>query len=438
MSTEDGGPPGAPPRDDLPAPPTRWTLGRRASRTAAMPFILITVLLDMVAIGLIVPVLPLIVGTFTDSPSEQTLWFGVVSLTFGLANFFASPVLGGLSDQYGRRPVLLLGFCGLAASFIVTGLATALWMLIAVRVFSGAMQSNAAVANAYVADITAPEDRARRFGLVGAMFGLGFILGPVMGGLLGAIDIHLPFFVAGGLAILNWLYGFFVLPESLPPENRRSFELRRANPFGALRGLTKLRGVGPLVAVIGLAALAQFTLHSSWVLYTTFKFGWGPAENGWSLFTVGVMSVLVQGFLLKHLLKRFSPQRLAAVGLVASMLTYLGFGLATEGWMLFAIIVVGNIIGGSAQASIQSIVSNAAASEEQGRTMGSVAALNSLAAVFAPVVATPLLAVVSHRPPGDAWIGLPFYFCALLQGIGAIVAVTHFRRQRAALAAAAV
>ena len=217
-------------------------------REAGMPFILVTVLLDMVAIGLIVPVLPLIVGRFTASPTEQTFWFGAVTFTFGVANFFASPILGALSDRYGRRPVLLVGFSGLALSFFVTANATALWMLVAVRLFSGAMQSNISIANAYVADITPAEDRARRFGLLGAMFGVGFILGPAMGGLLGAIDIHLPFFAAGTLAIANWLYGFFVLPESLPPERRRAFEWRRANPFAALRRLGALKGVGPLIA----------------------------------------------------------------------------------------------------------------------------------------------------------------------------------------------
>ena len=406
------------------------------ARSAAMPFILITVLIDMVGIGLIVPVLPLIVGTFTASPAEQAFWFGAVSFTFGIANFFGSPILGALSDRYGRRPVLLIGFCGLALSFIVTGLATALWMLIAVRLISGATQANAAVANAYVADITAPEDRARRFGQVGAMFGMGFILGPVLGGLLGSIDVHLPFFVAGGLAIANWIYGYFVLPESLPPEKRRPFEWKRANPLAALKGLTQLRGVGPLVAVIALASLAQFTLHTSWVLYTTFKFGWGPAQNGWSLFTVGLMSAFVQGVLLKHMLKRFTPQRLAAVGLVASACTYLGFGLASEGWMLFVVIIVGNIIAGGAQASMQSLMSNAADAQSQGRTMGSIASLNSMMAVLAPIVSAPLLGMVSHRPPGDWMIGLPFYFCALLQAVGAAIAITHFRRQRAALVAA--
>ena len=397
-------------------------------REPAMVFILLTVLIDMSAIGLIVPVLPLLVGTFTSSPTEQTFWFGAVALTFGVANFIASPILGALSDKYGRRPVLLLGFSGLALSFIVTGLATALWMLIAVRLFSGAMQANAAVANAYVADITAPEDRARRFGLVGAMFGLGFTLGPVMGGLLGSIDLHLPFFVAGGLAVLNWLYGWFVLPESLPPERRKAFEWRRTNPFSALRGLGRLQGVGSLVAVIGLAALAQFTLHNSFVLYTTFKFGWGPAQNGWALFTVGLMSVLVQGFLLKHLLKRFSGRLLATVGLTASTLTYFAFGAASQGWMMFVIIVVGNILGGGAAAVIQGLISNAADARNQGQTMGSVAALNSLMAVIAPLVSAPLLGMVSHLPAGDWRIGLPFYFCAVLQLIGTLIAARHFRR----------
>ncbi len=418
-----------------PGRPAGAPAGRGARRAAAMPFILITVLIDMVSIGLIIPVLPLIVGSFTSSPTEQTWWYGVVTVTFGVANFFGSPVLGALSDAHGRRPVLLIGFCGLALSFIVTGLATALWMLIVVRVFSGAMQANAAVANAYVADITPPEERARRFGLLGAMFGIGFILGPMLGGILGRFDIHLPFFVAGALAVGNWLYGYFVLPESLPPERRQPFSWKRVHPFAALTGLARLEGVGPLVAVVGLASLAQFTLHTSWVLYTHFKFGWGPWEVGCSLFAVGAISAVVQGVLLKHMLARFSARTLATVGLVSSALTYLGFGLATQGWMMYVVIIVGGIVGGGAQAAIQSMIANAAQAHTQGATMGSVASLNSLMAVLAPMAATPLLGLVSHRPPGDWLMGLPFFFCAGLQAVGAGIAIRFFR-QRAQPAAA--
>ncbi len=256
-----------------------------------------------------------------------------------------------------------------------------------------------------------------------------------MGGLLGAIDLHLPFFVAGTLALANWLYGYFVLPESLPPERRRPFEWRRANPVAALRSLTALKGIGPLVAVIGLASLAQFILHTTWVLYTTFKFGWGPSENGWSLFAVGLMSALVQGVLLKHLLRRFSAQRLAVLGLLSATLAFTAWGLATEGWMMYAIIGA-NVLGFAAASSMQSIVSNAADAHTQGQTMGSIASLNSLAAVVAPVIGAPLLGIVSHLPPGDWRIGMPYYFCAALQALATVLAIRHFtRRRRAGLAA---
>jgi DHA1 family tetracycline resistance protein-like MFS transporter len=405
-------------------------------RQAAMPFIMLVVLIDMISIGLIIPVLPPLVGTFTSSPSEQTTWFGVVAFAFGIANFFGSPILGGLSDRFGRRPVLLIGFSGLALSFIVTGLSTALWMLIAVRLFSGAMNANAAVANAYVADITPPEERAKRFGMIGAMFGMGFILGPVIGGLLGSINLHLPFFVAGALALCNWLYGYFVLPESLPVERRHAFDWRKANPVGSLKALTKLRGVGSLVVVIGLAGLAQFTLHMTWVLYTHFKFGWGPQENGWSLFAVGIMSALVQGVLLGRLLKRFSAQRLAVLGLISSTIAYALWGAATEGWMMYAVIVI-NVLGFAAASSIQSIVSNAADPKTQGQAMGAVAALNSLMAVIAPIVGPSLLAFVSHFPRGDWRIGAPYYFCAALQGTATLLAIRHFLRHRATATVAA-
>lgn len=408
---------------------------QRPARTAGMGFIMVAVLIDMISIGLIIPVLPPLIGTFTGSQADHAFWYGAVSLAFGVANFFGSPVLGALSDRYGRRTVLLIGFCGLALSFFVTAMATALWMLIVVRLFSGAMQANAAVANAYVADITPPAERAKRFGMLGAAFGLGFILGPVMGGLLGDIDLHLPFYVAGSLALVNWLYGFFVLPESLKPENRRPFAWRATNPVASLKKLGQLKGVGSLVFVIGLSGLAQLVLHTSWVLYTSFKFGWGPKENGLSLFAVGVMSVLVQGFLLPRLLKLFSAQRLVVLGLASSVITNFVWGAATEGWMMYAIIVF-NVLGFAASASMQSLISNAADPTTQGQTMGAVASLNSLMAVCAPIVGAGLLGLVSGLPRGDWRIGAPFYFCALLQALSLFFAWRHFSRQRASAALA--
>jgi DHA1 family tetracycline resistance protein-like MFS transporter len=405
-------------------PPEQKSKGR----SAGIGFIMITVLIDMISIGLIIPVLPALVGNFTSSPAEQAWWYGAVAFSFGFANFIASPILGALSDRYGRRPVLLLGFCGLALNFFATALATSLWMLVGVRLIGGAMQANAAVANAYVADITPPELRARRFGMLGAMFGLGFILGPVMGGILGSINLHLPFFAAGTLAIINWLYGFFVLPESLSPERRKQIEWRSANPVSALRKLNQLKGVGPLVAVIGLASLAQFTLHASWVLHNSFRFGWGPGENGWSLFAVGVMSVLVQGFLLKHFLRWFGARKLAAIGLASGAAAYFMWGMATQGWMMYAVIAC-NVFAFGANAAVQSLISNSADAHNQGQTMGAVSSLNSLMAVLAPVLSAPLLAGVSHLPPQDWRVGAPLFFCALLQGMAAMLAarflITH-------------
>lgn len=402
---------------------TSVTTATSASRRqAGIGFIMVTVLIDMVSIGLIIPVLPKFVGSFTHDPAAQAWWYGAVTFSFGIANFIGSPLLGALSDRFGRRPILLIGFCGLALNFFATALATSLAMLIGVRLVGGAMQANAAVANAYVADITAPEQRARRFGMLGAMFGLGFILGPVMGGILGHISMRLPFFVAGSLSVVNWLYGFFVLPESLPAERRKPVSWRAANPVSSLRRLSLLKGVGSLVAVIALASIAQFTLQTSWVLYTSFRFGWGPAENGWSLCAVGVMSVIVQGGLLRHFLRWFGTQKFMLISLSSGAVAYFLWGAATQPWMMYAIIIC-NVFAFGANAAIQSQISNSADAHSQGQTMGAVSSLNSLAAVLAPVLSAPLLAMVSHYPAHDWRVGTPMYFCAVLQAIAALLAL---------------
>ncbi len=406
------------------------------SREAAMPFIMLAVLIDMAAIGVIVPVLPTLVASFASTQADQAFWYGVVAAAFGLANFVASPILGALSDRFGRRPVMLLGFMGLGVSFFGTAMTTSLMGLLIARTLGGAMQANVAIANAYVADISAPEERAKRFGFLGAMMGVGFIIGPVVGGLLGAVNLHLPFYLAGSLTLINLLYGYFVLPESLPLDKRKAFSWRSANPATSLRKLGQLKGVGPLVGVVAFSGLAQFVLYTVWVLYNSFKFGWGPRENGWSLAVVGIVAVLVQGVLLGRLLKRFSPQKLAIWGLVSSVMGYTLWGAATEGWMMYAVIAV-NLLGGTVTASVQSMISSAADSKSQGQTMGAVSSLNGLMAVVAPLLGAPMLAIVSHYPQGDWRIGAPFYFCALLQVASLALAVLHLRRHRHRLAHAA-
>ena len=405
------------------------------SREAAMPFIMIAVLIDMAAIGVIVPVLPTLVASFATDPADQAFWYGVVAAAFGLANFVASPILGALSDHFGRRPVMLLGFMGLGVSFFGTAMTTSLIGLIIARTLGGAMQANVAIANAYVADISAPEERAKRFGFLGAMMGVGFIVGPVVGGLLGAVNLHLPFYFAGILTLMNLLYGYFVLPESLPLDKRKAFSWRSANPATSLRKLGQLKGVGPLVGVVAFSGLAQFVLYTVWVLHNSFKFGWGPRENGWSLAAVGIVAVLVQGVLLGRLLKRLSPQKLAMWGLVSSAMAYTLWGAATEGWMMYAVIAV-NLLGGTVTASVQSMISSAADSKSQGQTMGAVSSLNGLMAVLAPMLGAPMLAMVSHYPQGDWRIGAPFYFCALLQVASLLLAVLHLRRHHHRLASA--
>jgi DHA1 family tetracycline resistance protein-like MFS transporter len=397
------------------------------NREAAMPFIMLAVLIDMAAIGVIVPVLPVLVASFSVNQADQAYWYGVVAVAFGMANFLGSPLLGALSDRFGRRPVLLLGFMGLGISFFGIALTDTLWGLIVVRTLGGLMQGNIAIANAYVADISSPEQRAKRFGLLGAMMGVGFIVGPVVGGLMGAINLHLPFYLAGSLTLLNLLYGYFVLPESLPLDKRKAFAWRDANPIKALKGLAQLRGVSPLVGVVALSGLAQFVLYTVWVLYNAFKFGWGAEENGYSLTAVGVTAVLVQGVLMGPLLKRFKPQRLAIMGLVSSALGYFLWGAATEGWMMYAVIGI-NLLGGTVTASVQSLISSAADSKNQGQTMGAVSSLNGLMAVLAPMLGAPLLATVSHFPQGDWRIGAPFFFCAALQVGSLVLAVLYLRR----------
>jgi len=309
--------------------------------------------------------------------------------------------------------------------FLLLGLAPSLPLMLLARIIGGTAGASFSVANAYASDVTPPERRAKSFGLIGAAFGMGFIFGPMAGGLLGAIDLHLPFYAAAALSLINAAYGFLVVPESLPVERRAAFSIRRANPFAALLTLSRHREIGNLVIVFALVVMAQLMLQTTWVLYTNFRFNWGPRENGFALFCVGLVATVTQGALLGPLLRRFGDVRMALTGIAVGTLAYVLYGVAQQGWIMYAVIV-GNFISFAAGPALQGIVSNAVHPNEQGVTMGALNSINSIMFVVAPAIGTPLLAQVSHLPPSDWRVGVTFFLSALLQAAAFVLARKHF------------
>ena len=396
-------------------------------RQASQAFILVTVFLDVLGIGLIIPVLPALVGQFTSSPDEQAHWYGLLSAMYGVMQFLCTPMLGALSDRFGRRPVLLLSIFGLGVSLLVQAMATSLTVLLLIRIVSGGTAASFSVANAYIADVTPPEGRGKAYGMLGAAFGMGFIFGPMIGGLLGDYDVRFPFFVASGLALVNWLYGYFVLPESLPVERRTAFSLLRANPLSALAHLSQLRGVGGLIFVFALTVLAQFILQTTWVLYTTFRFHWTPMDNGIALFVVGLLSAVVQGGLQGRLLQYFGERKLLLLGFASGTVAYVLYGAITAGWLMY-VIIFANLMSFATGPTLQALVSKAASAQEQGLTQGALNAINGLSIIFGPLIGTAILARVGHLPANDWRMGATFYLCAALQAVALLLAWRHFRR----------
>jgi MFS transporter, DHA1 family, tetracycline resistance protein len=406
-----------------------------SQRRPAVAFVMITLLIDVIGIGLIVPVLPLLVGEFTPGRDTQAYWYGAIVVTYGAMQFLCAPLLGALSDRFGRRPLLLLGIAGLGTTFLVTALAPALWLIVAARVIGGGLSANFAVAQAYVADITPPELRTQSLGRLGAMFGIGFVLGPILGGLSGSINLRLPLYGAAGLCALNWLYGLLVLPESLAVHQRRPISLARVNPLASLAGVTRLRGVGALVVAFAFTVLPQWMLQTIWVLFTNFRFGWGPRESGLSLFVVGLVAMTSQGVLLGPLIRALGERKLIVAAMLSGSLAYLGYGLAPQGWMLFVIIPC-NFLAFTSIVTMQGIVSKAAAAEEQGRVMGTLSSLSSLMGVIAPVVGTAVLGRVTFLPASDWRVGAPFFLASSFQALAFLIAWRHFAAHHGERAAA--
>ncbi len=389
-------------------------------------FILVCIFIDMLGIGLIVPVLPLLVGQFVAGRDEQALWYGVLGSTFGVLQFLFMPALGALSDRVGRRPVLLYSMAGMALNFLVTAWAPTLFWLFMGRVIGGMSSASMSVAAAYASDISTKENRAKSFGKIGAAFGLGFICGPVLGGLLGNNNLHLPFYVAAALGAANLVYGYFMVPESLAPGQRPPFSWARLNPLAALLRLVKRKDIRGLIIVISLVTFSQMMLQSTWVLYTTFRFDWTPRDNGIAMFCVGLVSAVVQAGLLAVLIRRFGEVRLSLLGISSGAFTFLGYGLATQGWMMYALILC-NVLSFAAGPALQAIVSKTTPSNQQGELMGSLQSISSLGVIVTPLIGTAILAKVSHLPAGDWRLGSHFLLCAAMQALAVLVAWYYFR-----------
>ena len=394
-----------------------------------MAFILVTLFIDILGIGIIVPILPVLIREFLGGNNAQAaVYYGVIISTYATMQFLCAPVLGALSDRYGRRPVILVSLFGLGIDYLIQGWAPSIGWLFLGRIIAGIMGASITTANAYIADVSTPQTRAQNFGFVGAAFGLGFIFGPVLGGLLGAISLRLPFFVAAGLALVNWLYGFFVLPESLAPEHRSTVSWRKMNPLASLRRL----GTYPLVAGLAVAFLfatmAQRGLENVWILYTGFRYGWDLLTNGLTLGLVGVMAVLVQGLLIKPIVARIGERRSIALGLTVSTLAFLAYGLASQGWMVPVIIVFG-ALAGVALPTIQGLVAGTVLPSEQGKIHAAFTSLTSLTAIFSPLIFTAgLFSFFTSAAAPVILPGAPVFLGSLLFLVSLGLLVRLFRR----------
>ena len=394
-----------------------------------MVFIMITLFLDILGIGIIIPVLPELIKEFVGgSESLAARYFGPLAAAYALMQFIFAPVLGALSDRFGRRPIILIALFGLGIDYLIQGFAPNIGWLFLGRILAGVMGASFTAANAYIADISTPENRAQNFGLVGVAFGLGFIFGPALGGVLGEVWIRLPFFVSAALVFINWLYGYFILPESLAPENRDKFSWAKANPIGSIAELRKYPLVAGLAVAFVFVSLAQRGLETTWVLFTGYRFGWGELTNGLTLALVGVMAVIVQGFLIRPAIKRFGERRAIIMGLSISVLTFLSYGLANQGWMMLVIIVVGSL-SGIAGPAIQGLVAGTVKATEQGKVQGALTSLTSLTSVVSPLIFTTLLFgyFTSENAP-ITLPGAPFFLGSVLFLVSLLLLNRLFKR----------
>ena len=381
----------------------------KSTRPAGMLFIFITLLVDVIGLGIIIPVLPNLIQNLTGTDeSGAAVWGGWLVGLYALMQFFFAPIMGALSDAYGRRPIILLSLLGLGLDYLLMAFAPNMIWLFVGRAVSGIMGASFSVAQAYIADISAPEKRAQNFGMMGAAFGLGFILGPVIGGILGNLEPHYPFVAAAILSLLNLAYGFFILPESHPKENRRPFELKRANPFSSLKNLSKHSGLIGLFIAFFFLYLAGFSVQSTWSFFGKFAFQWNADDIGYSIGAVGVLVSLVQGGLIRYTSKSFGDKKSILVGMIFSTVGLFLFSFATSGWMMY-LFLVPYCLGGLATPALQSIISKQVPLNEQGEMQGTLSSLISITSFIGPLVMTSLFSVFSSSSAPFKFPGAAFF-----------------------------
>jgi DHA1 family tetracycline resistance protein-like MFS transporter len=392
-------------------------------RNAALGFIFITLLIDVTGFGIIIPVMPdLIRELIGGTLSQASVYQGWLMFSFAIMQFVFSSVLGNLSDRYGRRPVLLFALFGFGLDYLVLAFAPSIGWLFVGRILAGITGASFTTATAYIADISTPENRAQNFGMVGAAFGLGFIIGPAMGGVLGQYGSRIPFFVAAGLALLNGLYGFFVLPESLKPENRRKFDWKRANPIGSLVNLGRYPVILGLVGSYICISIAGHAAQSTWTYFTMEKFHWNKAWVGYSLAFVGFMVALVQGGLIRVINPKLGPKRSVYFGLALYALGFVLFAFASKGWMMFAFLVP-YCLGGIAGPALQGIMSGQVPANEQGELQGALTSLMSLTSIIGPLLMTNLFSYFTQEGTPVYFPGAPFLMGAVLTVISVFLAM---------------
>lgn len=384
------------------------------NKNAAVGFIFITVLVDVIGLGIIIPIVPKLIENLTGlGINEASTYGGWLVFSFAIMQFLFSPIMGGLSDKYGRRPILLISLFGLGIDYIFHALApTIVWLFVG-RLIAGVMGASFTTATAYIADVSTPEKRSQNFGLIGAAFGLGFIIGPLIGGVASQWGLAVPFYIASALTLCNLLYGYFVLPESLPKENRREFDWKRANPISSLKHLTKYPIVSGLVSSLILIHLASHAVQSNWSYYTIYKFDWSPQMVGYSLAIVGILVAFVQGFLIRKAVPLFGQINSIYIGAFFTVIGLFLFGIAPNGTLML-IFLIPYCLGGIGGPSIQGIISEQVPANAQGELQGALTSLVSAVAVVGPLLMNNLFTYCTAKDSLIYLPGAPFFLGSLL------------------------